>query len=65
MKLPLLLLIAFLLQPFFPIHSQENWRLFTTQDGLSSNMVYTIFESNNGDIWVGTAEGVDLFTGIF
>jgi len=44
---------------------QQNWRQFTAQDGLASDMVYNISESKNGDLWIGTAEGVNRFTGIF
>ena len=38
MKFPLLVLIAFLLQTFLPLHSQEKWRQLTAADGLSSNV---------------------------
>ena len=44
---------------------QQNRQQFTTQNGLSSNMIYTLFESRKGDIWIGTAEGIDIFTGVF
>ena len=44
---------------------QQNRQQFTTHNGLSSNMIYTLFESKKGDIWIGTAEGIDIFTGVF
>jgi signal transduction histidine kinase/DNA-binding response OmpR family regulator/ligand-binding sensor domain-containing protein len=33
-------------------------RLFTTSDGLPSNIVVSIQEDNQGDIWIGTSNGL-------
>jgi len=34
---------------------------FTTDDGLSSNAAFCIFKDREGDIWVGTFNGLDRF----
>jgi len=61
----LLLAIAFLLIIFSPVYSQEGWRQLTTDDGLSSNGINTIFQTQNGDIWIGTDEGLNRYNGVF
>jgi ligand-binding sensor domain-containing protein/signal transduction histidine kinase len=33
------------------------WRLFTTNDGLSANIVHAIAEDHGGDLWIGTEGG--------
>ncbi|MAT74283.1 hypothetical protein CMK14_03905 [Candidatus Poribacteria bacterium] len=32
---------------------------------MSSDIGYNIFESENGDLWIGTAQGANRFTGVF
>jgi signal transduction histidine kinase/sugar lactone lactonase YvrE len=40
----------------------QNWRLFTTRDGLSENAVRAIAEDGGGNLWVGTeGGGLNLF----
>jgi ligand-binding sensor domain-containing protein len=34
---------------------------FTRRDGLSSDMINTLSEDREGDLWVGTARGIDRF----
>src|SRR5271163_2258975 len=34
---------------------------FTTKDGLSGNLVYTLFEDREGNIWSGSTLGLDRF----
>lgn len=34
---------------------------FTERDGLSSDAILTLFEDKAGDIWAGTASGIDCF----
>ena len=65
MKFPLLLSIAFLLLILFSLDSQEKWRKLTTSDGLSSNVVNQIYQTKNGDIWIGTKRGIDRQNGVF
>jgi len=36
--------------------------LFTKSEGLSSNLVHTMFEDREGNIWVGTRLGLDRFS---
>ncbi|HEY8562540.1 MAG TPA: two-component regulator propeller domain-containing protein [Pyrinomonadaceae bacterium] len=35
--------------------------IFTEKEGLSGNYIYTIFEDREGNIWIGTANGLDRF----
>ena len=46
-------------------YSQEEWRQFTTQDGMIDDLVRSIHQSKAGDIWIGTAKGFDRFYGGF
>ena len=48
-----------------PISSQNSWKKLTTDDGLYSNKVLTIYQAKNGDIWIGTQGGLQLYNGIF
>lgn len=41
----------------------KTFRQYTKSDGLKSNMVLCIFESNNGKIWIGTDNGVSVYDG--
>ena len=41
-----------------------NWSQFNTSDGLVNNTVRTIFKANNGDLWIGTLDGISVFNGI-
>ena len=65
MKYQLLARIAFLLLILSSLYSQQEWRRLTTDDGLSSNKILTIYPAKNGDIWIGTEEGVDRYNGVF
>ena len=35
--------------------------LFTTADGLSGNIISSLFEDREGNVWVGTTRGIDRF----
>ncbi|MCT4602920.1 MAG: ATP-binding protein [Marinifilum sp.] len=37
----------------------NNWKYITTENGLSSNIAYSILTDRNGAIWVGAQNGVD------
>ena len=37
---------------------------FTKEDGLSSTEVRSLFQDNKGFIWIGTANGLDMFDGV-
>ena len=65
MKFPLLVLIPLLLPILSFPHSQEKWRRLTTEDGLSSNVVLDILYAKNGNIWIGTDQGLDRYNGLF
>ncbi len=40
----------------------QNWKLFTTRDGLSENTVRAIAQDAAGNLWIGTEnQGLDLF----
>lgn len=48
----------------------SHWRVYTTADGLPSNITYSISQGPNGQLWIGTQDGVarynpssDNFTG--
>ena len=60
-----LLAIAFLALIISSLHGQEKWRRLTTDDGLSSNVIYEIYQAKNGHIWIGTDKGINLYNGVF
>jgi ligand-binding sensor domain-containing protein len=35
--------------------------IFTEEQGLSGNYIWTVFEDREGNIWIGTAKGLDRF----
>lgn len=43
--------------------TDEPLRHFTTADGLASNTVLSVFESNQGDLWVGSPLGISRIRG--
>ena len=47
------------------LHSQEEWRRLTSDDGMSGNEINQIFQTTNGDIWIGTDKGISRYNGIF
>jgi hypothetical protein len=47
---------------FYQFNPKNNhFKLFTTQDGLPSNICYNITEDNNGIIWITGSEGISKF----
>lgn len=41
----------------------ENFNLYTTRDGLSSNPVYCLIQDGRQFLWIGTREGLNRFDG--
>ena len=39
------------------------WQVYGTADGLLSDQVYAMWASPNGWVWVGTPDGVGIYTG--
>jgi len=46
--------------------SQNNLRFthYTTREGLSNNIVFSLFQDSRGLLWVGTSNGLNYFDGI-
>lgn len=44
--------------------SQVKFKRYTTQEGLVSNQTYTVLQSQQGFIWIGTGEGLVKFDGL-
>ena len=45
------------------IYDGENFRQYTTKEGLYSNAVWDLLEDRQGRIWVGTAAGANVYEG--
>ena len=43
----------------------QQWRNFTTADGLADNNVTSMLEDQNGNLWFGTEKGLSQFNGLF
>jgi len=41
-------------------YSEKHSRLYTTKDGLISNIIRSLYEDESGRIWVGTSEGLSI-----
>jgi ligand-binding sensor domain-containing protein len=41
----------------------KNWTNYTTTDGLAGNIVYTVAQDANGDLWFGTNGGLTHYDG--
>jgi ligand-binding sensor domain-containing protein len=62
--------LFFLLMLIFTISLSGNgqqknskFQYFTTEDGLSSNVVYSIMQDSKGYLWIGTNEGLNRYDG--
>ena len=60
-----LLPIALFSLLLYSLHGQQEWRRLTTEDGLSSHVINTIYQAKNGDIWIGTDKGITRYNGVF
>jgi ligand-binding sensor domain-containing protein len=45
------------------IAAKQGWQMYSTEDGLISNIVLAIHGDDNGHTWFGTPEGVSMFDG--
>ena len=60
-KIIVLLIISFFY--YSSVISQDLFKNFSTQDGLSHKTVYCLFEDSKGFIWIGTTNGLNRFDG--
>ena len=60
-----LLPIALFSLLLYSLHGQQERRRLTTEDGLSSHVINTIYQAKNGDIWIGTDDGITRYNGLF
>lgn len=73
MKIPQLIrllnikfLLLFLMISFFVSAQNKEWNTiykFTTEQGISSNVVYAVLQDKKGFIWMATEEGLNKFDG--
>lgn len=40
------------------------FNILTTVDGLSDNMIRSLYEDRNGNIWIGTIKGLNVYDGV-
>jgi ligand-binding sensor domain-containing protein len=45
------------------VYDGEQWRSYTTQDGLAGNIVYSMARDDNGVFWFGTNRGLTRYDG--
>ena len=58
-----LCIIFYLIIGFISVNAQEKWKSYTKKNGLVSNKIYVSYVNNNGDIWLGTKSGLNIFDG--
>ena len=57
--------LALLLLIVMPTGAQPDFRTFTTVQGLADNTVFSIAQTPDGFVWLGTANGLSSFDGMF
>lgn len=57
-------MVCFLLFCFLGIGQELNFKNYTTEEGLPSNEVYSIFQDKNGCMWFATDRGICQYNGI-
>jgi len=45
------------------IHDGNNFKQFTTEDGLTSNVTQSIIEDSKGQVWFGSWQGLSIYDG--
>ena len=58
-----LLIPAFLLLQQLSVQAQQLSKSFTVNDGLPSNLIYSMVQDDKGFLWIGTDNGVARFDG--
>ena len=58
------ILILFLLWLIMIRVSAQTYRMFTTENGLTSSLVNYIFEDRKGLIWIATEDGLNKYDGV-
>lgn len=56
-------LYCFLLLSFWNICFGDNLKQITNKDGLSNSAILSICQDQNGYIWIGTCDGVNIYNG--
>jgi ligand-binding sensor domain-containing protein len=51
-------------QPPAPAIENVRFDHLTSEEGLSSNIVWSVLQDSNGFIWIGTIDGLNRFDGI-
>lgn len=46
-----------------PLDQMDVWIQYTSEDGLINDRVNTLFEDSQGNIWIGTSEGLSKYDG--
>jgi len=56
--------LLFVLTLAIAVSGETTWKQYTVDDGLISNKVYSLFEANDGSIWIGTSgNGLNQYVG--
>ncbi|PCH94328.1 MAG: hypothetical protein COB85_05740 [Bacteroidetes bacterium] len=59
-----LLIIILFGSSFFHLYSQKyNFQNYSVQEGLAHSLVYTIYQDDHANIWLGTAGGLSMYDG--
>ena len=59
------LIFTLFLFTFCIFGNQQQWWHLTTDDGLVSNRILSIYQAKNDDIWISTDKGINRYSGLF